>query len=408
MKAFSIAREEASQLRATLAVKEEALIQEQKQSSEKLRLLLDAKEALTKEFQVLANDVMARHSESFSKQNKEQIDVILQPLREKLAEFQQGLQTAHTDSAKERAALGEQIRSLGETSAKMTNETTNLTRALKGKAQTQGAWGEMILSSILERSGLRENEEYFVQKSFDTDGGQRLRPDVIIMLPGGQHVILDAKVSLVAFEANVNAETEEERLASLKRHVDSMRIHIKTLSSKEYQSVGGGNLDYVVMFVPIEGALAVAVQSDPELTSFAVQNNVAIATPTTLMIALRTVDSVWQVERRNRNAEAIADRAGRMYDKFVSFVDDLQALGNRLHQAQSKYEEVLGKLSRGPGNLTRQFEQMKELGATTRKSLPAALLADDSGEAVANSNLANTTARPHSGISVPASIAVSN
>jgi DNA recombination protein RmuC len=374
--ALEAAKKEIADLGARLATLQETLDQERKQAGEKLALLTEAKEQMTGQFKLLADDVMKLHGENFSKQNKEQIDAVLTPLREKLGEFQLGLQTAHTESAKERATLGEQIRQLSESSAKMSTETHNLTRALKGEAQTQGAWGEMILGSILERSGLREGEEYVVQQSHATDEGQRLRPDVVVNLPGGQRIVIDSKVSLVAFEAHVNAETDAERAATLSRHVTSMRSHIRELTRKEYHSAAGSQLDYVMMFIPIEGALAVALQAEPNLTAFAVENNVAIATPTTLMIALRTVANVWQVERRNRNAEAIAARAGQLYDKLVGFVEDMAVLGNRLIQARTSYDDAMGKLSSGRGNLVRQVEQLKVLGAKTVKSLPAALLDD--------------------------------
>ena len=240
----------------------------------------------------------------------------------------------------------------------------------------------MILGSILERSGLREGEEYVVQQSHATDDGQRVRPDVVINLPGGQKIVVDSKVSLVAFDSYVNAETDAERKLSLADHLASMRSHIRTLAGKEYHSVAGGQLDYVIMFVPIEGSLAVALQAEPGLTGFAVENSVAIATPTTLMIALRTVANVWQVERRNRNAEAIAARAGHLYDKFVGFVEDMATLGQRLIQARTSYDNALGKLSAGRGNLVHQVEQLKVMGAKTSKSLPANLLDDGEGGAL--------------------------
>lgn len=382
-KAFATARDENAGLKARISALETELADQCRQSAEKLQVLLDAREALTQEFKVLANDVLQRHGDAFAKQNKEQIDIVLQPLREKLLEFQQGLQNAQTDSAKERATLAEQIRQLSEASARMTSETTNLAQALRGNSQTQGAWGEMILASILERSGLRAGEEYLTQISHTNEEGDRLRPDVIVRLPGGQHVVIDSKVSLVAFEGFVAAGTEEEREAQLGRHVDSMRAHIRQLSNKQYHVVAGSSLDYVVMFVPIEGALAAALQRDPGLTGFAVQNNVAIATPTTLMIALRTVESVWKIERRNSNAEAIADRAGKMYDKFVSFIEDLTKLGTRLDQAQGAYRNAMGKMSTGAGNLVGQFERLKELGARANKSIPVGMVGEEVEQGVA-------------------------
>jgi DNA recombination protein RmuC len=379
---LAAARSEGADFRARLATMTEALDQERKQSEEKLALLGEAKDRMKQEFRVLAEEVMRSHGETFSKQNKEQVEGILTPLREKMAEFRQNLQNAHTESAKDRATLAEQIRALTETSAKMTDETHNLTRALKGQAQTQGAWGEMILSTILERSGLREGEEYVTQESHSTDDGARLRPDVVVNLPDGRRIVIDSKVSLTAFQAYVNAETDAELTANLKAHLASIRTHIRSLAQKEYQTVIRSGLDYVIMFVPIEGALAAALQEDPSVTGFAVESSVAIATPTTLMIALRTVANVWQAERRNRNAEAIAEHAGRIYDKFVGFLGDMGELGTRLGKARESYEGAMGKLSTGKGNLIRQVEQLKEMGAKTGKSIPHGLLEDVRAEAL--------------------------
>jgi DNA recombination protein RmuC len=376
------ARLEATDLSTKLAAASERLEQEMAKAAEKLALLTEARETMANEFKVLAETVMARHGEAFTKQNKEQVEVILNPLREKLAEFQLGLQTAQTETTKERATLAEQIRSLSEASARMTSETHNLTQALKGKAQTQGAWGEMILSTILERSGLREGDEYVKQQHHTDEDGTRFRPDVIVNLPGGQRVVIDAKVSLTAFEEHVNATGEAEGGAALARHITSLRTHIRTLASKDYQSVVGGGLDYVIMFVPIEGALAVALQEQPGLTTEAVGANVAIATPTTLMMALRTIANVWGVERRNRNAEAIAERAGKLYDKFLGFVDDMQALGGQIDRAKGSFDGALSKLSTGKGNIVRQVETLKELGAKTNKAIPAVLLDEAIPEAL--------------------------
>jgi DNA recombination protein RmuC len=238
----------------------------------------------------------------------------------------------------------------------------------------------MILASILERSGLREGEQYVIQQSYATEGGSRLRSDVEVNLPGGQKIVIDSKVSLVAFDDYVNAESEADRAAHLKRHLTSIRSHIKALSSKEYHSAAGSQLDYVVMFIPIEGALAAALQEDPGLTTEAVDANVAIATPTTLMIALRTVANVWQVEDRNKNAEKIASRAGKIYDKLVGFVDDMLSLGNRMSQARDSYDDAMAKLSSGRGSLANQVEQLKALGAKAGKSLPASVLDENDPE----------------------------
>jgi DNA recombination protein RmuC len=372
----------AGTLRQHLATLEETLRQERRQSADKLALLQDARAQMTGEFRLLADAVMKQHAETFSRQNQEQIDLTLRPLRERLEAFQKGLADAHTDSTRERATLAEQIRALSETGAHMTTETQNLTRALKGRAQVQGAWGEMILQSILDRSGLRAGEHFVLQSSHAGADGQRLRPDVIVNLPDQRRVVIDAKVSLTAFEEHVNADDEPARDAALLRHVASMKAHIRTLGSKEYHTAIGSGLDYVLMFVPIEGALAAALTAESGLTGFAAANNVAIATPTTLMVVLRTVENVWRLESRNRNADQIAARAGALYDKLVAFVDDMQTIGKRLDQAAAAHTQAMARLSTGQGNLLRQAEWLREKGATASKSLPAELLEEGQGAAL--------------------------
>lgn len=371
--ALNVARSEPPELRAQLSTMQETLSQERKQNEEKIALLNDAKGRLTDQFKVLAEEVMGRHGETFKQQNREQLDGLLKPLREQLALFQQTLHTDHIETGKDRERLVEQVRTLATTGATMMNETRNLTLALRGEAQTQGAWGEMILSTILQRSGLREGQEYVTQESHATDEGARLRPDVIVNLPDDNRIVIDSKVSLSAFTDYVSGGDPVPKAEHLARHVASMRGHIKGLSRKEYHQVTG--LDFVIMFVPIEGALAAALQEDPELTSFAADHNVAIGTPMTLMLALRTVANVWHVERRNKNAEEIAERAGKLYDKFVGFAGDMGALGEQLAKARGAYDDALGKLSTGSGNLVRQTEMLKKLGAKTAKALPAQLAA---------------------------------
>ena len=356
---------------------EAQLQQTRQQADEKLEQMLKVKEEMTGQFRVLAEDVMKRHGESFSQQNKEQMDGLLTPLRHKLTDFQQELQKSQMETAKERASLTEQIRALSETSNKMTAETYNLTRALKGETKTQGVWGELILDTILERSGLREGFEYVTQDSHTTEDGRRQRLDVRVNLPDGKIIVVDSKVSLKDFEAGVNADTETLRQAHLKAHARCLRAHVKLLSEKAYQKLDPNGLDYVIMFVPSEGALAAALQDDPELTAYAAEKNVAIVTPTTLMIALRTIANVWNVENRNRNAEQIADRAGKLYDKFVGFVDDMTKLGTQMNTAQGTYEAAMGKLSVGKGNLVRQAETIKAMGAKTTKALPGAMIASE-------------------------------
>lgn len=359
---------------------EAKLEQTREQADEKLAQMLQVKAEMTGQFRVLAEDVMKRHGETFTQLNKEQIDGLLTPLRHKLTDFQQELQKANVETAKERAGLTEQIKTLSETSGRMTVETLNLTRALKGETRTQGAWGEMILDTILERSGLREGFEYVTQDSHVTEDGRRQRLDVLINLPDGKRIVVDSKVSLKDFEAFVNADSDLARAACIKAHTQALRNHVKLLSDKAYQKLTGDGLDFVIMFVPIEGALAAALSEEPDLTGFAVERNVAIVTPTTLMIALRTVANVWNVEHRNRNAERIADRAGRLYDKFVGFVDDMTKLDQQLGTARGTFDKAMDKLSAGRGNLVRQAETIKAMGAKASKSLPPALLDEDDGE----------------------------
>jgi DNA recombination protein RmuC len=381
---LAAARAEGDAQRSEIARLTERLAQEAQHAEARIKLLQDAREAMTRDFKLLADDVLLRHGETLAKKSDEQLGAALNPLRQKLLEFQQSLQLAHTDSEKERARLAEQIKTLGETSARMSQETQSLAQALRGKSQTQGAWGEMILRTILEKSGLREGEEFFAQQSHTTEDGDRLRPDVIVRLPNRQSIVIDAKVSLTAYAAAIAAESEEERALHLRAHVLSVRQHVRALASKEYQKHAAGALDYVVMFVPIEGALAAALQEAPDLTGFAVENSVYIATPTTLMIALRTAANVWHVEKRNRNAEDISRRAGAIYDKVVGFLDSMDGLGRALGTSQKQFDKAMAQLSRGNGNVLRQLEQLKTLGARTNKTLPAALL----GEAEAEETLA--------------------
>ena len=366
---------EKERLSAELSAAREALAQQQQANEEKLRLLSDAKESLTKEFRVLADDVLRVHGQTFSEANKKQVEGLLTPLKDKILEFQQGLQLAHTESTKERATLAQQIRGLTDLSARMTSETTNLTRALKGQAHTQGAWGEMILETILQQSGLEEGREYFQQESHTDEDGGRLRPDVTVVLPNGQKIVVDAKVSLRAYHDWVNAEDEEVRADALRRHVLSMRSHVRGLSAKAYDRIHDGP-DFVLMFVPIEPALGACVQADAELTAYAMQNRVSVTTPTTLMMALRMVHCMWQVERRNANAELIADRAGKLYDKFVGFAENLKGVGDRLEQAQRAYSGAMGQLQTGKGNLLWQTEKLRELGARATKRLPVGFVSE--------------------------------
>lgn len=360
--------------REALARKAEALEQVTRQDEEKRALLAQAQERLSERFKLLADEVLGQHGQAFKVQNKEQLDALLKPLKEQLFLFQEGLRKTHLETTRDRAGLAEQLRLLALNNQAASEETRALTRALKGDVQSQGAWGEMVLATLLERSGLREGEEYTSQESHVTEEGGRLRPDVVIRLPEGRRTVVDSKVSLSAFTDFVNESDPALRDAHLARHVASLRAHVKGLSAKGYEGIDRSGLDFVLLFVPMEGALAAAMRADAGLATFALEHNVGLCTPTTLMIALRTIANVWQVERRNQNAELIADRAGKLYDKFVGFVADLKALETQLDRTRATYAQALGKLTTGSGNLVRQVEMLRRLGAKTGKTLDPELV----------------------------------
>jgi DNA recombination protein RmuC len=364
------ARGETGEKIARLAALQEVLDQERKHGAEKLALLTEAREQMTQEFRQAAEEAIRRQGENASQENKALIEVVLTPLRERLSEFQQGLLSAHDESTKERLALADQIRRLSDNSALMASETQHVASLLKGKAEGLGAWGEVLLSSILERSGLREGEDYVFRESYSPDGSQRLRPDVVISLPGDQRVVIDSKVPLAAFEAYVNSQDDAESAAQLAHHTAALAGHIKALVDRGPPPVAESRRDYTVMFVPVEGALAAALRQDSDLTGLAVENNIALATPGTLMMALRSVANVWQAERRNRRAEAIAEQAGKLYDGFVGYLGDMELLGDHLVRARHAYEEALSKLASGRDNLIGQVEALKEMGAKSTKPLP--------------------------------------
>ncbi|HEY0855265.1 MAG TPA: DNA recombination protein RmuC [Devosia sp.] len=356
-------REKNTELRAELAAMRTRLDEQARQNEMNLKRFLEARQQMTDEFKLIAGEVLQTHSETFTKQNREQVDVLLKPLQEKITEFHQGL-------IKDRSAMSEQIRALAESNLQITTEAHNLTRALKGNSQTQGAWGEMILSTILEQSGLREGEQFFTQASHTSEEGQRVRTDVEVLMPNNDRLIIDSKVSLTAFEAFVNAE-DETRDMHLRAHIASVRNHITTLGDKGYQRAAKSSMDYVMMFVPIESALAAAIQNDLKLVEFSMSRGVMLTSPTTLMTVLRTIRNIWDIERRHRNAEVIAERAGALYDKVAGFLSTMDRVGQNLDRARSTFDDARSQLSTGRGNVVRQIEMLRELGASTTKSIPA-------------------------------------
>ena len=334
--------------------------------------LKEAKEDMRKSFGETASALLESHSKNFKNQNSEQIDALLKPLKNDIDSFKKSLGDAHVESAKQHGSLKGQIEQLVRQSALVSKEAENLTRALKNDTQLQGAWGEMKVETILHRLGFTENIEYSRQESFSDSEG-RVRTDFIINLPQGERLIIDSKVSLLDFEAYINAADDETRQARLAAHTRSMRAHVKGLASKDYHARVGTRLDFVIMFVPIEGALAAALRADEALSLDALDLNVAIATPTTLTTQMKTVAAMWRVERQHQNAEEIADRAGKLYDKFVNFAGDLENVGKRLQQARDTYDGAVSKLT-GAGGVIRQTEMLKALGAKTSKSISQPLL----------------------------------
>jgi len=356
-------REKSSGLQAELAAMRTRLDEQARQNEANLKRFAEARQQMTDEFKSIAGEVLQTHSETFTKQNREQVDTLLKPLQDKITEF-------HKNLVEDRSAMGERIRALAESNLQITTEAQNLTRALKGNSQTQGAWGEMILATILEQSGLREGEQYFTQQSHAGEDGQRVRTDVEILMPNGDRLVIDSKVSLTAFEAFVNSP-EDGREQHLRAHITSVRGHITTLGDKTYHRAARSSLDYVMMFVPIESALATAIQHDAKLVEFGMSKGVMLTTPTTLMTVLRTVRNVWDIEKRHQNAEEIAERAGQLFDKVAGFLGTMDQVGDAIDKSQRAYAKARDQLTTGRGNVVRQVEMLRELGAKSSKSIPA-------------------------------------
>ncbi len=349
-------------------------MEEQKGELEKLN------ERMTLQFKNLANEILEEKTKKFTDQNKTNMGELLNPLREKLGEFEKKVEESNKENVRMNSSLGEQLKNLKELNQQITKEAENLTRALKGDTKAQGNWGEYILESILERSGLVKGQEFIVQESTTTEGG-RLRPDVVIKLPDNKNIVIDSKVSLVAYEQAINAETEEERSLNLKMHVQSIKNHIKQLSAKDYQKLYGvEGLDFVLMFIPIEPAFSTALQAESDLFNQAYEKQIVLVSPSTLLATLRTVANIWRYEYQNRNVLEIAKQAGDMYDKFVNFSEDLIKLGQQMDTSKKTYSDAMNKLVDGNGNLVRRAEKLKSLGAKTSKQMNDKLLdrSDDS------------------------------
>lgn len=342
---------------------------EQKEEVEKLQ------EKFTKEFENLANKILDEKSTKFTEQNKENMKNILSPLQDKIQLFEKKVEDTHKESIDYHAALRQQILGLRDMNIQMSKETLNLTKALKGDSKMQGNWGELILERVLEKSGLEKDREYFVQQSHITATGQRVYPDVVIQLPDGKKMIVDSKVSLTAYEKYINEEDNTLKTGHLKEHVSSVKRHVEQLSDKNYQDLYQiASPDFVLLFIPMEPAFAIALNEDTTLYNKAFEKNIVIVTPSTLLATLRTIDSMWTNQKQQENAFEIARQAGALYDKFEGFVADLIKIGKKIDESKTEYDGAMNKLKDGSGNLIKRVENLKKMGAKTQKALPESFL----------------------------------
>lgn len=366
---------ESALLRERNAQMASELDSERKRTEEKLALLAGAKDALSDQFRNLANQIFEDKGVKFVQQNKESLDVLLAPLNQQIKDFKSKVEDVYIKESKERFSLQGEIKRLLELNSRLSDDAVNLTNALKGESKTQGNWGEMILERVLEGSGLQKGREYEVQVSLRKDDGNRAQPDVVVHLPEGKHIVIDSKVSLKDYEQYSAAETDTDRERFLKAHIESVRRHVSMLSQQNYQSLYGlKSLDFVLMFLPIEPAFRLAAETDRDLFFDAFQKNIMMVGPSTLLISLKTIASIWRYEHQNRSAQDLARHCASLYDKFVGFVGDLEDVGKKIDSARSAYDAAHGKLSSGKGNLVRQVERIRALGVKPGKALPPTLL----------------------------------
>jgi DNA recombination protein RmuC len=344
-------------------------LEEQKADLEKLQ------DKFRIEFKNLANEILEEKTQKFTEQNKIKLDEILKPLGERIREFEKKVDETYDKESKQRFSLEKEIRNLTDLNQQISKEASNLTNALKGQAKTRGNWGEIILESILEKSGLTLDREFFIQQSFTNEHGKRMQPDVIVAYPGDRNVVIDSKVSLLAYERYASSDTKEEQDLAARDHLLSVKNHIADLSSKNYQDIYAlKSLDFVMLFMPIEPAYMLAMQYDPNLWNWAYDRRILLISPTNLIAALRMIANLWRVEYQNKNAMEIARQSGELYDKFTGFLEDLQDIGNKIDATRKVYDASMNKLSTGKGNLIRRIENIKSLGAKAGKEIPKSML----------------------------------
>lgn len=343
-------------------------------NAEKLQILEQAEVRLKQQFEHLANQLFEEKTAKVDLQNRQSLEGLLSPLKEQLEGFKKQVNDSFSQEAKERHTLVHELKNLQRLNEQMTREAVNLTQALKGDNKQQGNWGEVVLARVLAESGLREGHEYETQVNLQSEAGKRYQPDVIVHLPQNKQVVVDSKMALVAYERYFNAETDAERDRALSAHLTALRAHIKGLSMKDYHKLKGiQSLDYVLMFIPVEPAFQVAIQADPSLIKDAMEQNIILVSPTTLLVALRTIDNLWRNERQNENAKLIAQRATKLYDKLRLFIDDMEGLGGALDRANQTYQGAMNKLATGRGNVIRQAESFRQLGVEIKRPISSDL-----------------------------------
>jgi DNA recombination protein RmuC len=356
---------------AAQAALEARLDEAQKGFAEKEVLFRESSDALKQEFELLANKIFEQQGVKHS----EKLATVLSPFKDQIVDFRKRVEEVYHTDTKDRASLLNEVKNLQRASERINEEAGNLTKALKGDVKVQGNWGEMVLERVLEESGLRPNHEYFTQQALRSEDGDLKRPDVLIRLPDDKDVVVDAKVSLLAYEAALSAETDEARERALRQHLASMRAHVKRLSEQDYDQLNNvRSLDFVLLFVPIESAFTLAMEQDHKLFTEAFERRIVIVSPTTLMMTLRIIHNVWRYEKQSRNAQEIARRAGALYDKLRGLMEDMEQLGKQLGTVEKTYQSAYGKLAIGKGNLVRQVEQFRELGAQVKKRLPKSVV----------------------------------
>lgn len=371
-------RQTYSDLQGRFEAKSASFEEAEKSHKEKLAIVESAEQRLQQQFENLANKIFEQKSDSFTKQNKAGLDALLSPLKDQIEGFKKQVSDQYVKEGQERASLKTEILGLKELNRQITAEASALTMALKGDNKQQGNWGEVVLERILKESGLREGHEFETQVSARNEVGKLQQPDVVVHLPNDKDVIIDAKVSLSAYERYFNAQDEDEKKRLLKEHVNSIKGHIKGLGAKDYHELKSlRTLDYVLMFIPVEPAFLLAVDEDPELITLALNNNIMLVSPTNLLVALRTINNIWQYEYQNQNAQKIANHAAKLYDKFSGFVQDMEKVGKAVEMTQKHFDSAFGKLSSGRGNIIRQVELFRGLGVQPSKRLPDNLTQDD-------------------------------